>query len=78
MREGEPGQRPSPDSFSDGQGFRSIPPEWEEAGGGDSKDSTSSSLLLWSRVEELPDALREKMVSLREERYGVKSLYCYF
>ena len=71
VEESSGNERPSPDSYPDSGGFQAIPPDWDEGGSRDSKDSTSSLSLLWSRVEELPHKLREKVVALREERYAV-------
>lgn len=59
-------QRSSPDFSSSSQGFLSISAGWEEDG--DSKESSASSSTLWSRVDELPDGLKDKIVSLRNER----------
>ena len=59
-------QRPSPEFSSESQGFLSISASWEEDG--DSKEGSTSSSTLWSRVEELPDGLKEKIITLRNER----------
>ena len=56
----------SPEFSSESQGFLSISASWEE--NGNSKKGSTSSSTLWLRVEELPDGLKEKKTSLRNER----------
>ena len=49
------------------QGFLSISQSgWEDDQG--SKEGSTSSSTLWSRVEELPESLKEKVLSLKSER----------
>lgn len=60
-------QGPSPDFPTNSQGFLSISTGWEEDG--DSKEGSTSSSTLWSRVDELPDELKDKMISLKNEGY---------
>ena len=60
-------QRPSPEfTTTNSQGFLSISAGWEEDQ--DSRESSTSSSTLWSRVEELPEPLKEKVILLKTER----------
>ena len=64
-------ERPSPEfttTSTNSQGFLSISAGWEEDQ--DSREGRTSSSTLWSRVEELPDTLKEKVISLKNERYA--------
>ena len=61
-------QRPSPEfTTTNSQGFLSISAGWEEDQ--DSREGSTNSSTLWSRVEELPEPLKEKVMLLKSERY---------
>lgn len=70
-------QRPSPEfTTTNSQGFLSISAGWEEDQ--DSREGSTSSSTLWSRVEELPEPLKEKVISLKSERYDSSLHLCVF